>query len=110
MGDFLVRLSNVVSHILFNYYFFLPFQVFLKLRHESKVEHIFVSGNSGKQFEIILVKFPSYLMIYHLFCNFNRFMCDEQTPRCMEKIGKIVEHCMQLGVANMLDQVDLGYL
>lgn len=61
VGDFLVRLANVVSHILFNYYFFfLPFQVFLKLRHESKVEHIFVSGNSGKQFEIILVKFLSY--------------------------------------------------
>ncbi|XXG44001.1 hypothetical protein AAC387_Pa01g3905 [Persea americana] len=35
-------------------YAFIPHQVFLKLRHESKVEHIFVSGNSGKQFEIIL--------------------------------------------------------
>nr|GMD66877.1 dolichyl-diphosphooligosaccharide--protein glycosyltransferase subunit 2-like [Ipomoea batatas] len=33
---------------------FKPHQVFLKLRHESKVEHIFVVGNSGKQFEIIL--------------------------------------------------------
>lgn len=31
-------------------------------------------------------------------------MCDEQTPRCMEKFGKIVEHCMHLGVANMLDR------
>ncbi|KAH0669936.1 hypothetical protein KY290_026679 [Solanum tuberosum] len=31
-----------------------PHQAFLKLSHESKVEHIFVVGNSGKQFEIIL--------------------------------------------------------
>ncbi|XP_039048357.1 dolichyl-diphosphooligosaccharide--protein glycosyltransferase subunit 2-like [Hibiscus syriacus] len=33
---------------------FRPHQAFLKLRHESKVEHIFVVGNSGKQFEIVL--------------------------------------------------------
>ncbi|XP_010265019.1 PREDICTED: dolichyl-diphosphooligosaccharide--protein glycosyltransferase subunit 2-like [Nelumbo nucifera] len=33
---------------------FKPHQAFLKLIHESKVEHIFVLGNSGKQFEIIL--------------------------------------------------------
>ena len=32
-------------------------QAFLKLRHETQVEHIFVLGNSGKQFKIILVKF-----------------------------------------------------
>ncbi|RAL42188.1 hypothetical protein DM860_011971 [Cuscuta australis] len=33
---------------------FKPHQAFLKLRHESSVEHIFVVGSSGKQFEIIL--------------------------------------------------------
>ncbi|KAE8681764.1 Dolichyl-diphosphooligosaccharide--protein glycosyltransferase subunit 2 [Hibiscus syriacus] len=33
---------------------FNPHQVLLKLRHESKVEHLFVVGNSGEQFEIIL--------------------------------------------------------
>ncbi|KAI7995750.1 Dolichyl-diphosphooligosaccharide--protein glycosyltransferase subunit 2 [Camellia lanceoleosa] len=33
---------------------FKPHQAFLKLRHETKVEHIFVLGNSGKQFEITL--------------------------------------------------------
>ncbi|XP_044503292.1 dolichyl-diphosphooligosaccharide--protein glycosyltransferase subunit 2-like [Mangifera indica] len=33
---------------------FKPHQAFLKLRHESKVEHIFVVGNSGKRFQIIL--------------------------------------------------------
>lgn len=33
---------------------FSPHQAFLKLRHESKVEHIFVVGSSGKTFEIIL--------------------------------------------------------
>ncbi|KAM3344645.1 dolichyl-diphosphooligosaccharide-protein glycosyltransferase subunit 2 [Capsicum galapagoense] len=31
-----------------------PHQAFLKLTHESKLEHIFVVHNSGKQFEIIL--------------------------------------------------------
>ncbi|CAK9171431.1 unnamed protein product [Ilex paraguariensis] len=33
---------------------FKPHQAFLKLRHETKIEHIFVVGNSGKQFEIVL--------------------------------------------------------
>ncbi|CAA3021730.1 dolichyl-diphosphooligosaccharide--glycosyltransferase subunit 2 [Olea europaea subsp. europaea] len=33
---------------------FKPHQAFLKLRHESGVEHTFVVGNSGKKFEIIL--------------------------------------------------------
>ncbi|KAG8370816.1 hypothetical protein BUALT_Bualt13G0022800 [Buddleja alternifolia] len=33
---------------------FKPHQAFLKLRHESGVEHIFVVGSSGKKFEIIL--------------------------------------------------------
>jgi oligosaccharyltransferase complex subunit delta (ribophorin II) len=33
---------------------FKPHQANLKLRHESKVEHIFVVGSSGKHFEIIL--------------------------------------------------------
>ncbi|XP_060172296.1 dolichyl-diphosphooligosaccharide--protein glycosyltransferase subunit 2-like isoform X2 [Lycium barbarum] len=33
---------------------FKPHQAFLKLIHESKVEHIFVVGNSGMFFEIIL--------------------------------------------------------
>ncbi|XP_071719741.1 dolichyl-diphosphooligosaccharide--protein glycosyltransferase subunit 2-like [Rutidosis leptorrhynchoides] len=33
---------------------FKPHQAFLKLRHESEVEHIFVVGNSGKNFEITL--------------------------------------------------------
>ncbi|TYH43764.1 hypothetical protein ES332_D11G149700v1 [Gossypium tomentosum] len=33
---------------------FKPHQALLKLRHESKVEHIFVVGNSGKQFEMVL--------------------------------------------------------
>ncbi|KAK9040978.1 hypothetical protein V6N11_016110 [Hibiscus sabdariffa] len=33
---------------------FKPHQALLKLRHESKVEHIFVVGNSGEHFEIVL--------------------------------------------------------
>ncbi|KAK6940650.1 Dolichyl-diphosphooligosaccharide--protein glycosyltransferase subunit Swp1, partial [Dillenia turbinata] len=33
---------------------FKPHQAIIKLRHESNVEHVFLVGNSGKQFEIIL--------------------------------------------------------
>ncbi|XP_051118802.1 dolichyl-diphosphooligosaccharide--protein glycosyltransferase subunit 2 [Andrographis paniculata] len=33
---------------------FKPHQTFLKLKHESGVEHIFLVGNTGKKFEIIL--------------------------------------------------------
>ncbi|KAJ1397843.1 Dolichyl-diphosphooligosaccharide--protein glycosyltransferase subunit Swp1 [Sesbania bispinosa] len=33
---------------------FKPHQAFLKLKHETKIEHIFLVGNSGKKFEIIL--------------------------------------------------------
>lgn len=32
-------------------------QAFLKLTHESKVEHIFIVGSSGKQFTVVLVSF-----------------------------------------------------
>ncbi|KAG6403079.1 hypothetical protein SASPL_135296 [Salvia splendens] len=33
---------------------FKPHQAFLKLRHENGIDHIFLVGNSGKKFEIIL--------------------------------------------------------
>ncbi|XP_057532279.1 dolichyl-diphosphooligosaccharide--protein glycosyltransferase subunit 2 [Amaranthus tricolor] len=33
---------------------FKPHQALLKLRHETNVEHVFVVGNSGKKFEILL--------------------------------------------------------
>ncbi|GAB4861997.1 proteasome regulatory particle base subunit [Ancistrocladus abbreviatus] len=33
---------------------FKPHQALLKLRHETSIEHVFVVGNSGKKFEIIL--------------------------------------------------------
>ncbi|TKY52750.1 Dolichyl-diphosphooligosaccharide-protein glycosyltransferase subunit 2 [Spatholobus suberectus] len=33
---------------------FKPHQAFFKLRHETKVEHVFVVGNTSKKFEIIL--------------------------------------------------------
>ncbi|RZB85553.1 dolichyl-diphosphooligosaccharide--protein glycosyltransferase subunit 2-like [Glycine soja] len=33
---------------------FKPHQAFFKLRHETKVEHIFVVGNTGKKFEKVL--------------------------------------------------------
>ncbi|KAI7984706.1 Dolichyl-diphosphooligosaccharide--protein glycosyltransferase subunit 2 [Camellia lanceoleosa] len=35
--------------------FIFVFEAFLKLKHETKVEHIFVWENSGEQFEITLV-------------------------------------------------------
>lgn len=43
---------------------FVWLQAFLKLRHETKVEHIFVVGNSGK-FEIVLVKFFSFKFYFY---------------------------------------------
>ncbi|KAJ4969075.1 hypothetical protein NE237_015776 [Protea cynaroides] len=42
------QLTTPLGHV------FKPHQVFLKLRHETKVEHIFVVENSRKQFEIVL--------------------------------------------------------
>ncbi|XP_042505323.1 dolichyl-diphosphooligosaccharide--protein glycosyltransferase subunit 2 [Macadamia integrifolia] len=42
------QLTTPLGHV------FKPHQVVLKLKHETKVEHIFVVGNSGKQFEIVL--------------------------------------------------------
>ncbi|CAN6485747.1 unnamed protein product [Victoria cruziana] len=33
---------------------FEPHQVFLKLKHETKIEHIFIIGSSGNQFEVTL--------------------------------------------------------
>lgn len=37
-------------------------QAFLKLRHETKVEHIFLVGKSGKKFEIVLVSTQLHLV------------------------------------------------
>ncbi|XP_077252863.1 ribophorin II (RPN2) family protein isoform X2 [Tasmannia lanceolata] len=42
------RLTTPLGHA------FNPHQMFLKLRHETTVEHIFVLSSSGKRFEIIL--------------------------------------------------------
>ncbi|KAJ6736257.1 RIBOPHORIN II [Salix viminalis] len=42
------QLSSPLGHA------FKPHQAILKLTHETKVEHMFVMGSSGKQFEIIL--------------------------------------------------------
>ncbi|MED6206828.1 hypothetical protein PIB30_030389 [Stylosanthes scabra] len=42
------RLTTPLGHA------FKPHQAFLKLTHEKKYEHIFVVGNAGKKFEIVL--------------------------------------------------------
>ncbi|OIW01682.1 hypothetical protein TanjilG_19790 [Lupinus angustifolius] len=42
---------------------FKPHQAFLKLRHETEVEHIFVVGNTNKKFEIVLVKISIPLIL-----------------------------------------------
>ncbi|KAL9255710.1 Dolichyl-diphosphooligosaccharide--protein glycosyltransferase subunit 2-like protein [Drosera capensis] len=47
-----MRLSFTLSSPLGNA--FKPHQVLLKLRYETNIEHVFVIGNSGKQFELIL--------------------------------------------------------
>ncbi|OMP11124.1 Ribophorin II [Corchorus olitorius] len=49
---------------------FKPHQALLKLRHESKIEHIFVVGNPGKQFEIVLVKY----LLFHRLSTFLDFL------------------------------------
>ncbi|KAG4393766.1 hypothetical protein GLYMA_03G164400v4 [Glycine max] len=48
---------------------FKPHQAFFKLKHETKHEHIFVVGNTGRKFEIILVK---YLLLHS---SLSRFRC-----------------------------------
>lgn len=40
-------------------------QVFLKLRHETNVEHIFLMESSARQFKITLVKFLSPQVLLH---------------------------------------------
>ncbi|GAB2252224.1 hypothetical protein Droror1_Dr00005071 [Drosera rotundifolia] len=47
-----MRLTFTLSSPLGNA--FKPHQVLLKLRHETNIKHVFVIGNSGKQFELIL--------------------------------------------------------
>ncbi|KAL2321062.1 hypothetical protein Fmac_030031 [Flemingia macrophylla] len=42
---------------------FNPHQALFKLRHETKREHIFVVGNTGNKFEIILVKYDIELTV-----------------------------------------------
>ncbi|GMP73911.1 hypothetical protein CsSME_00031500 [Camellia sinensis var. sinensis] len=37
-------------------------EAFLKLKHETKVDHIFVLGNSGEQFEITLRVRAEYVL------------------------------------------------
>lgn len=37
--------------------YFVVWQAFLKLRHETKVEHIFVVGSTGRKFGLTLVKY-----------------------------------------------------
>lgn len=50
---------NVISMLFIEV--FVVLQAFFKLRHETKVEHIFVVGNTGKKFEKVLVK---YLLLH----------------------------------------------
>ncbi|CAL5364322.1 unnamed protein product [Camellia sinensis] len=53
---------------------FKPLHAFLKLTHETKVEHIFVLGNSGELFEITLMALLHGLVDNPYWCmekNFN---------------------------------------
>ncbi|KAI3916403.1 hypothetical protein MKW92_029009 [Papaver armeniacum] len=50
---------------------FEPDQVFLKLTHETRVEHIFLVGNSGNQFEIVLDFFSLIEKFYYLSGSYN---------------------------------------
>ncbi|GJN16956.1 hypothetical protein PR202_gb03987 [Eleusine coracana subsp. coracana] len=42
---------------------FKPHQVFLKLKHESKVEHLFVVPGSARQFKIVLVEYHPHPLL-----------------------------------------------
>ncbi|OEL29062.1 Dolichyl-diphosphooligosaccharide--protein glycosyltransferase subunit 2 [Dichanthelium oligosanthes] len=45
---------------------FKPHQVFLKLKHESNVEHLFVVTGSARQFKIVLVESPPSILEFSL--------------------------------------------
>ncbi|KAI3830705.1 hypothetical protein MKX03_009906 [Papaver bracteatum] len=65
-----LRLAFQLTTILGNS--FEPHQVFVKLTHEStKVEHIFVVGNSGNQFEIVLDFLGLVEKFYYLSGSYN---------------------------------------
>lgn len=40
---------------------FIILQAFLKLTHETKIEHIFLVGNTGKKFENVFVSSSYYI-------------------------------------------------
>ncbi|KMS95381.1 hypothetical protein BVRB_008740 [Beta vulgaris subsp. vulgaris] len=50
---------------------FEPNQVLLKLRHETNIEHVFLVGNSGKEFEIILDFLGLMDKLYYLSGKYN---------------------------------------
>ncbi|KAM7257590.1 hypothetical protein ACFE04_013331 [Oxalis oulophora] len=68
---------------------FKPHQANLKLRHESKVEHIFVVGSSSKKFEIILVKFP--LLCIEFFLYLSSCADSEKKRWCVQDFLGLVE-------------------
>lgn len=52
---------NVISMLYFFRSFCFVGQAILKLKHESKIEHIFLVGNTGKKFEITFVSISYYI-------------------------------------------------
>ncbi|KAI8029899.1 hypothetical protein LOK49_LG01G03710 [Camellia lanceoleosa] len=53
--DIYRKFSNALAGTVIASVAWIGYEAFLKLKHETKVEHIFVLGNSGEQFEITLV-------------------------------------------------------
>lgn len=52
---------NVISMLCLLRFFFV-WQAFLTLRHETKIEHVFLVGNTGKKFEIKFVSISYFLL------------------------------------------------
>ncbi|KAL4321645.1 hypothetical protein AHAS_Ahas14G0131200 [Arachis hypogaea] len=70
-GNNIVSLSaNHLQKFYFSFQFttsrghaFKHHQAFLKLKHETKYEHIFAVRNAGKKFEIVLVKYLLFSLL-----------------------------------------------
>ncbi|XP_028053172.1 uncharacterized protein LOC114257590 [Camellia sinensis] len=53
--DIYRKFSNALARTVIASVAWIGYEAFLKLKHETKVDHIFVLGNSGEQFEITLM-------------------------------------------------------
>uniref|UniRef100_M4FCG5 Dolichyl-diphosphooligosaccharide--protein glycosyltransferase subunit 2 n=1 Tax=Brassica campestris TaxID=3711 RepID=M4FCG5_BRACM len=65
---------------------FKPHQAFLKLKHESQVEHIFLVKTSGKKSEVVLVKFLKLRLDWLLLKNYLIYLLATDFLGLVEKL------------------------